>query len=58
VEGGAANTVATSVGVDPTPPYNLEHVFFNRDRMSEPYLRKHLLRLRDAYMTYVQGEQR
>jgi hypothetical protein len=51
---GSANSVATSIGVDPIPAYNLERVFYNRDRLSEPYIRKHLLRLRDAYITYRQ----
>jgi hypothetical protein len=55
---GVVNAVSTSIGVDPTARYNLERVFFNRDRLSEPYLRKHLLRLRDAYMTYLRGERR
>jgi hypothetical protein len=50
---GEKNSVATSIGVNPQPPFNLEHVFFNRDRLSEPYIRKHLLRIRDAYLTYL-----
>jgi hypothetical protein len=56
VKQGGRNVVSISAGVDPTPAYNLERVFFNRDRLSEPYLRKHLLRLRDAYLTYLRGE--
>ena len=52
VSTGQSNTVATSIGVNPQPPYNLEHTFTNRDRLSEPYIRKHLLRLRDAYLRY------
>jgi hypothetical protein len=52
---GEANTVATSVGVNPRLPYNLERVFYNRDRLSESYIREHLLRLRDAYLAYVQN---
>ena len=43
----------TSIGNDPQPAYNLERVFYNGDRLSEDYIRKHLLRLRDAYMTYL-----
>jgi hypothetical protein len=50
---GEKNSVGTSIGVNPQPPFNLEHVFFNRDRLSEPYIRKHLLRIRDAYLTYL-----
>ena len=51
---GEANLLATSIGVNPTPLYNLERVFYNRDRLTEDYIRKHLLRLRDAYLTYGQ----
>lgn len=54
VSPGSANSVSTSIGVNPQAPYNLEQVFYNRDRLSEPYIRKHLLRLRDAYITYRQ----
>jgi exopolysaccharide biosynthesis protein YbjH len=53
---GEKNFLGTSIGVDPRLPYNLERVFYNRDRLSEPYIRKHLLRLRDAYLTYGQNE--
>jgi hypothetical protein len=58
VKEGESNVVSISTGVDPTPSFNLERVFFNRDRLSEPYLRKHLFRLRDAYLTYLRGERR
>ncbi|HUI44622.1 MAG TPA: YjbH domain-containing protein [Nitrospirota bacterium] len=51
---GESNVVTTSTGVDPTLPYNLERVFYNRDRLNEPYIREHLFRLRDAYRTYGQ----
>ena len=51
-----ANTVGTSVGVDPVVSYNLARVFYNRDRLSEEYIRKHLLRLRDAYLTFLHSE--
>lgn len=50
---GSANTVNPSIGVNPQPAYNLEHIFYNRDRLSEMYIRKHLLRLRDAYIKYL-----
>jgi hypothetical protein len=53
---GHANTIATSVGLDPQPAYSLEHVFYNRDRLSELYIRRHLLRLRDAYITFLHKE--
>lgn len=49
---GEANSVNTSIGVLPRIAYNLEHIFTNRDRLSDAYLRKHLLRLREAYQTY------
>lgn len=49
---GSANSLDTSIGVNPQPAYNLEHIFYNRDRLSERYIRKHLLRLRDAYLMY------
>lgn len=52
VKGGELNLVSPSVGVEPVPLYNVERVFFNRDRLSGPYIRKHLLRLRDAYRIY------
>ncbi len=49
---GAANSVNTSIGVDPQTSYSLERVFYNRDRLSEEYIRRHLPRLRDAYLIY------
>jgi hypothetical protein len=54
VSPGNANSVATSIGGNPQVPYNLKRVFYNRDRLSESYIRRHLLRLRDAYITYRQ----
>jgi len=51
---GESNTVSTSTGVDPVLPYNLERVFYNRDRLNEPYIREHLLRLREVYRAYGQ----
>jgi hypothetical protein len=52
VSHGERNFVGTSTGIDPQLPYNLERVFYNRDRLEESYIRKHLLRLRDANMKY------
>lgn len=46
------NLVGVSVGINPQPPFNLERVFYNRDRFMESYIRKHLLRLRDANIKY------
>ncbi len=50
---GHRNPVGTSTGVNPTPDFNLERLFYNRDRLSVEYIKNHLLRLRDAYATYV-----
>ena len=49
---GNANDVNTSIGLDPLMGYNLERVYYNRDRLTEEYIRRNLPRLRDAYMTY------
>ena len=54
VSPGSSNSVDTSIGFNPQTPYNLERVFYNRDRLSELYIRSHLLRLRDAYIKYRQ----
>lgn len=53
VSPGQSNYVNTSIGVNPQASFNLEHIFYNRDRLSEMYIRKHLLRIRDAYLTYL-----
>jgi hypothetical protein len=52
VSPGHLNLVGRSVGVNPQFPYNLERVFYNRDRLTEAYIRKNLLRLRDANIRY------
>ena len=49
---GEANSVNTSIGVDPLLAYNLERVYYNRDRLSAEYIRSHLLRVREAYLKY------
>jgi len=49
------NVVGLSIATVPEPYYNLTDVFYNRDRLSESYLREHLLRLRDACLSYVEG---
>ena len=49
---GNTNSVNTSIGLDPQMGYNLERVYYNRDRLTEEYIRRHLPRLRDAYLTY------
>jgi len=50
---GQVNYLGTPIGIKPEPPVNAGRVFYNRDRLSEGYLKKHLLRLRDAYATYL-----
>lgn len=50
---GQRNPVGKSIGVDSLSDFNLERVFYNRDRLSGEYIKKHLLRLRDAYAAYV-----
>jgi hypothetical protein len=50
VSPGGRNYVSTSIGVNPKPPFDLDRVFYNRDRLSEAYIKRHLLRLRDAYL--------
>jgi hypothetical protein len=50
---GSTNDVNTSIGQNPVMAYNLERVYYNRDRLSEEYIRMNLSRLQDAYMTYL-----
>jgi hypothetical protein len=52
VSPGHLNLVGRSIGINPQFPYNLERVFYNRDRFMEAYIRKNLLRLRDANIRY------
>jgi hypothetical protein len=49
---GKPNLVGRAVGINPQPPFSLERIFYNRDRLTEAYIRKHLLRLRDANRRY------
>ena len=49
---GKPNLVGRSVGINPQPAFSLDRVFYNRDRLTEAYIRKHLLRLRDANLRY------
>ena len=46
------NQVGRDIAINPQPAFNLATVFYNRDRLTESYLKKHLLRLRDAYIRY------
>lgn len=50
---GQHNFVGKSTGFNPTADFNLAHIFYNRDRLSVEYIKKHLLRLRDAFKIYV-----
>jgi len=45
---GSLNDIGTAIGIRPDPAFNLGQVFYNRDRLSESYIKNHLLRLRDA----------
>lgn len=49
---GEKNVAARGAGIDPKPAFNLERVFYNRDRLTPAYIRNHLLRLRDACLSY------
>lgn len=50
---GEANLVGRTIAINPQPAFNLANVFYNRDRLNEAYIKRHLLRLRDAYLRYV-----
>lgn len=52
VSPGDRNLVGRSIGINPQPPFSLDRVFYNRDRLNEIYIKNHLLRLRDAFLTY------
>ncbi|SNB45134.1 YjbH domain-containing protein [Geobacter sp. DSM 9736] len=51
---GSLNFLGTPIGIRPETAFNLERVFYNKDRLSESYIRKHLLRLREAYVTFTE----
>lgn len=48
---GSLNDIGATIGIRPDPAFNLGQVFYNRDRLSESYIKRHLLRLRDVYVT-------
>jgi hypothetical protein len=50
------NQVGRAIAINPQPYFNLGTVFYNRDRLTESYLKLHLLRLRDAYIHYGLNE--
>lgn len=51
------NMIKPSGAVNPALEYSLESRMLNRNRLSQAYLRAHVLRLRDAYIEYVAKEQ-
>ncbi len=50
--GKGGNWVGRSIGLNPQMAFSIERVFQNRDRLDPGYIRQHLLRLRDAWITY------
>ncbi len=40
--------------INPVTEFEIENRFLNKDRLSESYIKKHILRLRDVYFTYIQ----
>lgn len=52
-DSGGQNFVKPSGAINPQLAYDTESRFLNRNRLSQSYLRAHVLRLRDAYFTYV-----
>jgi hypothetical protein len=53
---GSLNYLGTPIGLRLEPPFSGNRLFYNRDRLSEEYIKEHLLRLRDAYQRYVVEE--
>jgi hypothetical protein len=49
---GEFNPVNTNIAVIPQMFHNLEHTYYNRDRLSEVYIKNNLFRLRDAYLRW------
>ena len=47
------NFVKPGGAKNPKTEFELEDRFLNRNRLTESYIKKHLLRLRDAYFTYI-----
>lgn len=39
--------------INPVTEFDIENRFLNRNRLTESYLKNHILRLRDVYFTYV-----
>ena len=51
----SANSVFVSIGESP-PADSVTKSYYDRDRLTPEYVKAHLLRLRDAYLRYVQPE--
>ena len=39
--------------INPITEFDIENRFLNRNRLTESYIKKHILRLRDVYFTYI-----
>lgn len=46
------NYLSKGVGIIPNPTHNLERVYLNNDRLSVPYIKNNLYRMRDAFLQY------
>ncbi len=51
--GGRTNPVDTRIATTPMIYHNLEHIYQNQGRLNERYIRANVLRLRNAYRTWV-----
>jgi hypothetical protein len=52
--GDGQNFVKPGGLITPTTEFEIESRFLNRNRLTEAYVKKHILRLRDVYFSYVQ----
>ncbi len=50
------NTLAPGGLLTVSREFDIESNFLNRNRLNSDYVKKHVLRLRDAYVKYVVGE--
>ncbi len=51
-----ANTLESGGLLRASREFDIDPNFLNRNRLSSDYVKKHITRLRDAYMKYVVGE--
>ncbi len=54
VKKGERGPIGNDTGIKPLAGVNLVRSYYNRDRLSELYIKKHLLRLRDAFYRYAE----